>query len=315
MALTEFLTNIANAIRGKKGTTALINAQDFATEITNLPSGGGESKLPQVVDRTVTEITASDLAGVTKIGNYAFGGCTALVSVTIPNGVTLIGIQALYYCSSLTSIEIPDSVTEIKNKAFTYCRSLESIKFNGAIPTAGGSVFDSCDNLTKIYIPSVLDWCNTDVTNMLSSHNPNKELYVNNSLLTDITASDFGNLTTTKSARTFQRFTSIVTVEFPDTFVTIKTSLFNGASGLQTVIFGTSTATIEGTAFYNCTSMRLYDFRKATQIPKLLYTNTFSNIPSTCKIVVPDSLYDDWIVATNWSTFASQIVKASEYTE
>lgn len=40
MTLTEFLKGIADAIRAKKGTTASINAQDFATEILNLPSGG-----------------------------------------------------------------------------------------------------------------------------------------------------------------------------------------------------------------------------------------------------------------------------------
>ena len=40
MTLTQLFTNIANAIRGKKGTSELIKAEDFADEITNLPSGG-----------------------------------------------------------------------------------------------------------------------------------------------------------------------------------------------------------------------------------------------------------------------------------
>ena len=34
--LSEFLTNIANAIRNLKGTTEPINAQNFATEINKL---------------------------------------------------------------------------------------------------------------------------------------------------------------------------------------------------------------------------------------------------------------------------------------
>lgn len=38
--LAPFLTNIANAIRKKKGTTAQINAQDFASEIESIESGG-----------------------------------------------------------------------------------------------------------------------------------------------------------------------------------------------------------------------------------------------------------------------------------
>ena len=37
-----------------------------------------------------------------------------------------------------------------------------------------------------------------------------------------------------------------------------------------------------------------------------MYTN------ENLKIIVPDELYDTWIVATNWSTYANKIVKASE---
>ena len=41
--LAPFLTNIANAIRTKKGTTEPINAQNFATEIASIETGGGSS--------------------------------------------------------------------------------------------------------------------------------------------------------------------------------------------------------------------------------------------------------------------------------
>lgn len=40
--LTDFLTDVADAIRGKKGTSELINPQNFSNEITNLPTGGGD---------------------------------------------------------------------------------------------------------------------------------------------------------------------------------------------------------------------------------------------------------------------------------
>lgn len=39
--LAPFLTSIANAIREKKGTTDPINAQDFASEIASISTGGG----------------------------------------------------------------------------------------------------------------------------------------------------------------------------------------------------------------------------------------------------------------------------------
>ena len=50
--LTDFLTDVADAIRAKKGITDKINPQDFASEIASIESGGGEvvSKAPNDVN-------------------------------------------------------------------------------------------------------------------------------------------------------------------------------------------------------------------------------------------------------------------------
>ena len=48
----------------------------------------------------------------------AFGGCSSLKSVKIPNSVTSIGIDAFWECRNLTSVTIPDSVTSIGSGAF-----------------------------------------------------------------------------------------------------------------------------------------------------------------------------------------------------
>lgn len=63
----------------------------LGTVTVNVPK-----KLPQVLDKTVTELTAEDLQGVTKIGDNAFYGCTLLASIEIPTSVTSIGNCAFY---------------------------------------------------------------------------------------------------------------------------------------------------------------------------------------------------------------------------
>ena len=65
--------------------------------------------------------------GTTRIGSYAFSGCSGLTSVAIPNSVTSIGIQAFSDCSGLTSVIIPNSVTKIGEGAFNGCDSLTEI--------------------------------------------------------------------------------------------------------------------------------------------------------------------------------------------
>ena len=51
--LTDFLTDVANAIRAKKGSTELINPQDFSSEIASLSGSGGL----EIVDMTETTAT------------------------------------------------------------------------------------------------------------------------------------------------------------------------------------------------------------------------------------------------------------------
>ena len=48
-------------------------------------------------------------------------------------------------------------------------------------------------------------------------------------------------------------------------------------------------------------------------VPTLTNVNSFSSTNDTYKIVVPDSLYDTWIAATNWASIASHIMKQSDW--
>ena len=69
-----------------------------------------------------------------------------------------------------------------------------------------------------------------------------------------------------------------------------------------------------GTAiFFGCTSLELVDMTGSIGVPTLSDVNNFDNTNDTYKIVVPDSLYDTWIAATNWASIASHIMKQSDW--
>ena len=74
---------------------------------------------------------------VTSIGYVAFGDCTSLTSITIPNSVTSIEGYAFSGCSSLTSVTIPNSVTIIGDDAFYECSNLQSLTIGVGVLSIG----------------------------------------------------------------------------------------------------------------------------------------------------------------------------------
>ena len=146
--LINFLTDVAAAIKAKKGDDTPIPAANFDTEITNLPSGDNNTALISLIDRTATSFEIPE--GTTSIGVYAFAYCLSLASIIIPDGVTLIGECAFALCTSLTSITIPDSVTSIGRSAFYGCTGLTSITIPNSVTSIDSYAFGNCTNLTEI---------------------------------------------------------------------------------------------------------------------------------------------------------------------
>ena len=102
-------------------------------------------------------------------------------------------------------------------------------------------------------------------------------------------------------------------VEIGTGVTNIRNDAFYSCYSLASVVIPNSVTSIGSEAFSSCYGMAFYDFSNHTSIPTLSNTNAFKNIPSDCKIIVPDNLYDTWITATNWSKYASYIIKKSDW--
>ena len=90
-------------------------------------------------------------------------------------------------------------------------------------------------------------------------------------------------------------------------------SMFEGCTSLKRIKMNASSGQWGSYMFSGCTSLELIDMTGSTGVPHLAYTNNFSNTNNTYKIVVPDSLYDTWIAATNWASIATHIMKQSDW--
>lgn len=158
--IVELLTDVADAIREKKGSTDKINAQNFADEIKNLPSGGGEEG--SYIDATGKGYVAMSHViikeGVSSIVTKAYNH-TEIVSISIPESVTSIGNSAFYGCMKLKSLRIPSRVTLYAYELTQNCGTLGDVQLPEGLTTIGGYAFKNCYLLAKIVLPSTLQKC------------------------------------------------------------------------------------------------------------------------------------------------------------
>ena len=70
-------------------------------------------------------------AGITKIGDHALMGCTAIKSAAVPGSVTELEPGAFSGCSSLVSVTIAEGVTHIGDDLFGYCEKIKKVRFGG----------------------------------------------------------------------------------------------------------------------------------------------------------------------------------------
>lgn len=113
-------------------------------------------------------------------------------------------------------------------------------------------------------------------------------------------------------------FRPITNVSFPNMTTIGDEGMKNtylSCTQLKTVDFSklstVGTDGLDGT-FNGCTSLEIVLFQSSTTVPSIS-DNTFANTNETFKVIVPDALYEDWIVAENWSDIASHITKVSDY--
>lgn len=119
------------------------------------------------------------------------------------------------------------------------------------------------------------------------------------------------SLTSLNGGEMWQYCINLQGMTLPTAIQEIPSYTFSGCENLEYVIVPKSVLSIGQYAFENCKLLQSVYFIAHEQVPTASM-NIFTDM-TYLKIVVPDALYDEWIAATNWSAYASYIVKASEY--
>ena len=219
---------------------------------------------------------------VTSIGDEAFGGCSSLTSVTIPNSVTSIGDRAFQSCSSLTSIEIPNSVTSIGKYAFRDCGSLQSINVAGDNP-----VYSSKDGV-------LFDKQQAEL--ILCPEGKQGAFVIPNSV-------------TSIGESAFHYCNGLTSVTIGNGITVIGSNVFYYCENLRNIIIGSSVRVIEESAFYRCRAIETitcYSMR-----PPTVNNGAFESLPYSTIIYVPADYLNTYMMHDFWGIYDVRPIGAS----
>jgi hypothetical protein len=213
-----------------------------------------------------SKISVMYVRNVMSIGEYAFKGCTSLISFidTAPmsnsNGC-YIGSHAFESASLLCQFNIPQP-NYIDDYAFANCTSLSNIVGNGYI---GAHAFENCTSLSGLYGPPYASF---------------------------IGEYAFYNCSNLK----WFPFTTGSTIY-------IGSHAFENCIGLSNIVLFYN-ETIDEYAFKNCTSLSAiniaYNLSYIESIPKLININAFDGIVSDYVINITSSQYEYMINDSVW---------------
>ncbi len=186
-----------------------------------------------------TDTTYTILHETITIVDSAFGYCSSLISIDIPDSVISIGDSAFEYCRGLTSITIPDGVTSIGEYAFSDCRGLTLIIIPNSVTSIGSNAFSYCTSLTSITIP---------------------------------------NSVTSIGSNAFRSCSGLTSITIPNSVTSIGDSAFEYCRGLTSVTIGDSVTSIGNNAFRDCTSLTsVYFYNTITTASSSIGSFAFRN--------------------------------------
>lgn len=256
---------------------------------------------------SLTTISAPELVNG---GISAFQNCINLRSVNLPNLKTL-SSNMFHNCVTLTTVIMPE-VTSGSAYAFFNCYSLGAAAFP-KLATLQTAMFTNCTMLSSVTFSSTL------------SEIP-QSCFANCMMLSDINLQNI----TTLGSYAFSGCTALMSVSIPSVD-TISNYAFQNTiidhlrftsivmrsyiANITAEVDVASSAYIYAYAFdkaYNLSALILRNESLCT----LQNTNALSGTPianGRGYIYVPDALLGAYKEATNWATYASQIVSLEEY--
>lgn len=312
--LKDFLTDVANAIREKKGTTEPINPQDFSAEIAAIETGGetgGAVASVPAKDVNFRDYDGTILYSYTKSQFLALSALPELPTQpglicqewnwTLEDGKAhvqeygVLEVGATYITDDGKTrlyISVPDGRQDVS----LYYQ--QSKGYGVTIDWGDGSTSDSLsgtgyknqkhhydkggDYVIKLELVSgaTIGLGNATTYCVMGSIGAsNNRVYCN--MLKKV---EFGNGVINPGDYAFSGCSSLSLITLPNSITSIGTNTFNACYSLSSITIPKDTGILSNSAFYNCNSL------SSVSIPNSIYdfgTNAFSNCFPLSSIAIP----------------------------
>ena len=253
---------------------------------------------------------------VTIISDFAFGLCTGLTNIQIPNSVTTIGRGAFFVCEGLTNVVISESVTTIEEQAFDECISLTSVICKANIPPLCGNgafgqttyqiaelqvpygckdayttadVWKNFQNIVEVIANDIVDglgYAIIDEEAKACSLVDGKQA-TGNVVIPEKVMINGSEYTVTEIGEFAFNFCDLISVEIPNTVITISRGAFCDCNQLAHVKIGSSVTTIGDLAFSGGAGGNLLESVEIPSSVKSIGQNAFWNSKLT-KVEISD---------------------------
>lgn len=271
-----------------------ISGDVFAFGSSSHAFDGSQTASDQMYKPSILE--KAYIGPVNRLSGATFRNCWNLKSIVLSHGFNFFGVEDTFYnCYSMRALVLPKtSYYTVSEDCFSNA-GLEKLSLPFKI-----FEFRKYSAYTKslkyFHIPSV------------------SKIYVSSSRQIDYAFSNAVGLESvtffepvTGGERTFSGCSNLkqALVRFTDK---IPYGTFSGCCNLVKFKVYDNINTISSYAFENCYSLLELDLTACESVVTLEAANALAYVPTSCKILVKKRLEEEWKAATNWSSFASQIV-------
>ena len=291
--LQDFLTDVANAIRNKKGTTALINPQDFSAEIASISGGEPTPPTPpitevkylvQVIDYDGTVLKSAKLntgdtftlpdapTGRPRLTFQEWSSPVAITNNTITVGDSDITIGATYTTTSgLTEFDI--TLTEVTGLTVT-CKMAGTKNWgDGTSDATTSHTYSATGNYTIT--------CNgTTISEYVMGQSNNKKNYT-------LTGVRISSGVTSSAKNAFYNCYSLTSITIPNSVTSMGTYAFYNCYSLTSITIPNSVTGIWNYAFCDCYSLTSITIPNSVTS---IEASTFLSCYSLTSITIPNSV-------------------------